>query len=498
MKLKPSVMWRIFVVFCLGIGIEGVGKAEISLYKDLFTVGGFLRYELGVHAADKNDNLSRNHDLSLARSMFQTEWTYKPTDQLKLFSKVRIMSDQTEQWDGDLDSYDAFPLDVASDDWTLLKTGDDDFRAEIWELYGDVNLGNLWLRLGRQQIVWGEMIGIRVLDIINPLDLSWNLFFEPEEFENIRIPIWSIRANYVLGQQSLGFLRDLSIEGFVTPGDVIPTQNPSYGSPFTLEPNLPFLRYQENDKRGNTEYGVRLGGMVGGCYVSLNYLSLYDDEAKSKFIGLTPDPIFGLPLRAPFDFTPYAVILSNEYERIDVYGITINNAWGKPFDLVGTFEGTWIPNQPYGDAMSPSVRPDITDQGTFKYGISLTRNTRVLPATFLHADFMSNTLQFTQTVVEGDEDAILGTGSSKIDKTTETIYFSMRQPLLYGDLTINFEVYYDPDDAYLLKPRVSYAYGDHWYFDVFSVFLGGAEDRPKRFGNMSWADTVYGRITYQF
>nr|MBP7323619.1 hypothetical protein [Deltaproteobacteria bacterium] len=494
-----------FVAAFLVIGIvmlarPAENRAEIQL-SDTLSLSGYVRYELGLHAAEQNPNNAAlyddNNDINLARSFFQTEITYKPSSVFKLFANVRFSADQTAQWDGDIDDYNAYPVDVPDDDWTMMKVSEDEWRAEVWELYGDIRHGNAWFRMGRQQIVWGEMIGARILDAINPIDQSWNFLFEPEEFENIRIPQWSIRGSYNIQQNLLSWLSDLNVEGFVTPGDVLSNQRAESGAPFNLMAFPPFFRIDEQDNRGSTEYGGRIGGLIGQVYGTLNYIHSYNDDFSLDFTGLTPDPILGVPLRASAgDMTRYAMLLDAEHKAIDLYGMSLNYAFGEPFNAVMTFEGAWVPNQPYGKA--GSAQPEIEDQGTLNYAVRFDRPTQVVPKSFYAASFMTIQLQFKQTVVEGDEDDILGPNNSRIDKTVNNITLQLKQPLLHNDLNLTFQTVYDTDSAYMIKPWVQYKRGDHWYFDVFGVFLGGSEDRPGRFGSLYWADTVYGRVTYQF
>jgi len=492
--MNRHVLLKILLFLLLGLAASNA-HALVAL-TDHLSVSGYARYEIGLHMAESNPNLDENHDLSLSKFFFQAEWTYQPTDIFKLYAITRVLGDTTQHWDGDLDDYNAFPIDVPDYDWTMMKVGEDDWRAEVWELYADLTLGNLWVRAGKQQIAWGEMINSRILDIINPLDLSWNFQFEPEEFEIIRIPNWSIRAIYSLADVSPVWFYNSSIEAFVTPGDVLPNQNADVGAPFNLVTLPPFLRVNERDNRGKTEYGFRLGGMVGDFYGTLNYMSLYNDDFNLDFTGLAPDPVFGIPVLAPGDMTPYALLLNAEYKKIDVYGVSLNYAWAQPLNLVATFEGTWIPNQPYGDA--ESATPAIKDQGTWKYAVRFDRNTQVLPPKFLHASYMMIQLQFTQTIVEGDEDKILGPADSRMDKTVENYILFLQQPILYNNVTLGLLSIWDPDGAYYFKPSFKYTHGDHWYFDVFATFLGGSEKRAGRFGSLYWADTLYGRITYQF
>ncbi|HNU72678.1 MAG TPA: hypothetical protein PKL48_13315, partial [Thermodesulfobacteriota bacterium] len=131
-----------FVAAFLVIGIvmlarPAENRAEIQL-SDTLSLSGYVRYELGLHAAEQNPNNAAlyddNNDINLARSFFQTEITYKPSSVFKLFANVRFSADQTAQWDGDIDDYNAYPVDVPDDDWTMMKVSEDEWRAEVWEL----------------------------------------------------------------------------------------------------------------------------------------------------------------------------------------------------------------------------------------------------------------------------------------------------------------------------------------------------------------------------
>ena len=52
----------------------------------------------------------------------------------------------------------------------------------------------VWLGLGKQQVVWGDLggMGLRVMDIINPLDLRWH--YALEDFESMRKPLNMLNA----------------------------------------------------------------------------------------------------------------------------------------------------------------------------------------------------------------------------------------------------------------------------------------------------------------
>jgi len=485
------------ILACLGVvlgifvltGASQTLKAEVTLV-DGFSVSGFLRYELGINVGQMNPNNSayqnERNSLNLSRTFLQTEWTYKPSDKFKLFANIRVTGDQTEELSGQLGRYNAFPLHDPKYNWTLMEKSNNDFRAEVWELYGDFTLGDTWLRLGRQQIVWGEMIGARILDVANALDRSWNFTFEPEEFDLIRIPSWSIRGSQNIKQDCIKFLKDLNVEAFITPGDIQHNINPEPGAPYNIFAFPAIFHIDTKNNRGKLEYGARVGGLIGQVYATLDYMHLYNNDFVFDFQRFIP----------PGPGRPPALYLAADYNTLDLYGTSLNYALADPYNLVITFEGSWIPNQPYNKA--GTKYPEIQDKGTWNYAVRFQRPTQVIPPTFLHASFCDIQLQFGQTAIEGDPHKILGPSNSKIDRTTQRITIQVKQPLMYNNLTPGCQFIYDTQNAFLVKPSINYRLGDHWYFDVYGVMLGGSDRRPGKFASMYWADTVYTRFTFQF
>ena len=64
------------------------------------------------------------------------------------------------------------------------------------ENYLDIATGDWDLRLGRQHVVWGEMVGLFVADVVSAKDMREFLL---PEFEVLRIPQWAARAEYFKG-----------------------------------------------------------------------------------------------------------------------------------------------------------------------------------------------------------------------------------------------------------------------------------------------------------
>jgi hypothetical protein len=75
------------------------------------------------------------------------------------------------------------------------------------------------LRLGRQQVVWGESDHFRLMDIWNPLDLRWHMHQEPS-WDEIRVPLWLLKGIWNVGK--VGSFSDVSAEVVYNPGDYEP------------------------------------------------------------------------------------------------------------------------------------------------------------------------------------------------------------------------------------------------------------------------------------
>lgn len=73
---------------------------------------------------------------------------------------------------------------------------DQRFEAQIRETYVDIPAGDLEFRVGRQHIIWGEMVGLFFADVVSAKDLRELAL---PDFELIRIPQWAVRGEYFNG-----------------------------------------------------------------------------------------------------------------------------------------------------------------------------------------------------------------------------------------------------------------------------------------------------------
>jgi hypothetical protein len=90
----------------------------------------------------------------------------------------------------------------------LRQLGTD--RERLFQAYVEGEMGNLFLRVGRQILSWGEADNFQLLDHINPLDSSFGGFLIP--LDERRIPLDMVLANYYVG--NFGPISEAYVEGF--------------------------------------------------------------------------------------------------------------------------------------------------------------------------------------------------------------------------------------------------------------------------------------------
>jgi hypothetical protein len=103
---------------------------------------------------------------------------------------------------------------------------------ELKELYLDLELleGRLWLRAGKQNIVWGKTELFRTTDQFNPQDLA---LASLPSLEESRIALWALRGVYSL--YDVGPLEDVRLELAMNYDEFQPVDLGVCGEPYTLD-----------------------------------------------------------------------------------------------------------------------------------------------------------------------------------------------------------------------------------------------------------------------
>ncbi|MBL4744388.1 MAG: DUF1302 family protein [Cycloclasticus sp.] len=532
---KPKNIKRLIGMGLTALAVSTSVCATEYLGGDL-RVSGFIRAQTAISTTnDKNAantalGKSDNPDFNLNRVWGITDFDYRPSslrnglfDNVRFFSRIKLAYDLTEDLSGGVDEYDAFPAsNNLKDRGTMMSASNDTASAEIWELFVDVKKGKLWARLGRQNIVWGESDGVRLLDVINPMDNAWHPFEGGGElFDHRRIPLWMARVTYQLP------IKDMSIDAFYNPGDFVPTVQADIGSPWnvnplprngvgdpadgflvagspfgpTLAPGTTFIIADDtNDRRGDDQWGVRLLGSLGSFNYTLNYMSLIDQDGVTSATGSVPvfTPTPPTPAGPPVAVFP---VLEVTHDRLDIAGASFNwysdslatvfrgemtYAIDKPFAKSASnlvFSGP-VPTNPQ-DALGVAARDEMKimlgiDRPMFIFSKTRTMN-------------ISAQVIYTEREKISLDTDINGLAARK-DETQLTLNLS--QPF-YGDqLFFEFFALVDLDDGYWLQPQVRWQPGDNWRVWAYYNAIGGSEERS--IAAFSHTDELNLAVSYQF
>lgn len=203
------------------------------------------------------------------------------------------------------------PTQHSRSHWNRRAYLGDNADLELREFYVDTSVEDLYLRLGKQQVVWGQADGLRVLDVLNPID--YREFILPE-VDDRRIPLWMINAESPLGA---GMLQLILIPD-QTYDELPPFDGAFAFSSRLLVPSAPAnvpVTMRDHDRPArplqDADAGLRWQTFLAGWDLSLNYLYHYQDQA-----------VFYLAREQN------GVVVSPTYERSHLLGATISNAFG--------------------------------------------------------------------------------------------------------------------------------------------------------------------------
>lgn len=164
----------------------------------------------------------------------------------------------------------------------------------IWNAYVDVAKGPLWLRVGRQDLSWGETDGFRLLDMIEPLDNRFG-FALVEDLDDRRIPLWIMRSSLSIASP-IAAITNLVLDGYWVPGTIDNHESPipPPGNPFgpPAPPVSAVISVPSKTWAHSRGGGRLLGTLFENVTVSLGHYVTFNDvpSARLALRALAPQP----------------------------------------------------------------------------------------------------------------------------------------------------------------------------------------------------------------
>jgi hypothetical protein len=232
--------------------------------------------------------------------------------------------------------------------------------SSIMDNYNNFDFREFWVeapigdrttvKIGRQQIVWGESDFFHAMDVVHGYDLSWRLFFEGEN-EEWRKPLILISTKIRIPEA------DGMLAAYIRPGwdrceDIGNTYDVNGGRWFfnpyrgyTLETTTKKDCSQENWDESNIGGGIRWQGEAFDLSYSIAYL-----HANSADPVANPNPNVTGAATGYKGSQVQGSIFDRIHPEIDVIGVTLSG-YSAMLDAVVSTEVAYTFNQPFNQGL---------------------------------------------------------------------------------------------------------------------------------------------------
>lgn len=421
----------------LALGFAGIASASEPRLVDLdFKLQFESRF--AVHTFNPRDMSSERETVDLSQSAkFGHDWEFVAGG--RAYVEGAYASN---------DRYRSQPVAKEESDDIMLR-----------DLYLQFKRPKILLRLGSQQVVWGEAFGFYYADIVNPKD---NRMFGIGDLSEQRIPVPMLNSVF--------FLDKVTLQVIAIPEPFF-NKNPAVGNDFALPYGAfaPGANIVVNDPRtanlttANTELGARVSTVVHGIDFAL-FMFSYLNRAPEYSLAVTPPSAPGGAPTATF---------TAHHSRVATAGFTGTYDWG-PF--VSRWETLYTHQQPV-DAIGYDATNPLA-YGTFKSDLY----TGVVGLDYTQIPSWRLGMQLSH---KHYADAIAGALSAR-DQTLATL--NVDAPVFH-DQTFDVLLSYIPQDGSSLL-QMAYLIPASQRFEVSfgaNILLGGADSTFGRFRGASHA-----------
>jgi len=199
---------------------------------------------------------------------------------------------------------------------------------DLRELYMDIFLSDMDIRVGKQFVIWGVFDGIRITDEINPLDFRELVL---PDLLDYRVPLWTLKLDYYQDNGDWEFLwiPDIQFHKPAPRGSEWELLQEVSGT--TVNGNEYHTTYPKSFTLANSEFGLRYRTNIYGAQIGFSYFYTWDDFPvifRTIKIDSSTDP----------QFFP-------TYTRINIFGTTLVKPVG---DAIIKAELAWVPDKYFG------------------------------------------------------------------------------------------------------------------------------------------------------
>ncbi len=277
-------------------------------------------------------------ELQKNQTQLKIEWNHSLADNLEITAITRLA------WDGEDQLYSSTSHPDNYSDWGNPLVRGNHGEVALRELYLDAEWFGAYWRLGKQQVVWGQADGLKVLDVITPQSFQE---FILDDFDDSRIPLWMLNVEIPLNDDSniqLLWIPDTTYHEQAEAGTAFEITTPLRVPQPPKNTALTSVTVHASDKPDHwlkdSDVGIRWSSFWKGWDLTANYFYHYRDSAVTYQ-----------------ELTGQQLSIQAQYERSHLVGFTASNSFG---DYTLRAEAGW-----YSDSyhLSQSLHPNQKQQG---------------------------------------------------------------------------------------------------------------------------------------
>jgi hypothetical protein len=333
-----------------------------------------------------------------------------------------------------------------------------EYDADVHETYVDISAGDLELRLGRQHIIWGEMVGLFFADVVSAKDTRQ---FVNQDFDLIRIPQWAAQAEYYMGDYhaEVIWIPVMTYNEIGVPGDdfyPLGTKPPENIKLVIKNPDEP-----SNDL-DNSAYGLRVSALKVGWDISGFYYRSVDAE-PTYFNEVIVDP------EPTLLFTP-------KHKKIHQFGATLAKDFG---GFLLKSEAVFTKDRYF--AADVPVDRGVVQQDFLDYVVGLEHTTP--DNTLLNFQIYQRWFPDHDSHILFDE---FETGVSLFGQVEVNDKLDV-ELLLISQLNRT---------DWMVRPRVTWTFASNWFLQFGADIMGGKDEGV--FARFDDSDRIYTNVRYTF
>lgn len=459
------------------------GLLKKALPFENLEIAGYLKNETVLRSAHGFDEFMKEANI------VNLEAEYSFNDNIKFFTVLRWFYDSVYSLEN------KYKDDPQWESKTNKKLKYPEKLQWLRECYLDILSDKLDLRLGKQQVVWGTADGVRILDIVNPLDYrEWTL----KDYVDSRLPLWMINAE---GQLMMnGHLQLLLIPDYEA------NYYPPAGAPFTLRT----VRLGAEGVKALTDAGVTVNTIsekpahnFKNTKIGLRWRNIIEGHAFEYTLNYLHTHSFASSAYTLFTFSPpftYQFQLTRRAEQIEVLGGTFSKTITEGVIIPGLAKGWTLRGElAYisGDAMNYGT--DASIQGTAdvdQYNYVLGFDKSFCKNWQFSFQFIQMWAKATEEFNQSQYTLLNGATRGPLDKCETTLTLMLATDFMHERLKPQILILYGDDNDWRISPKLSYEINDQWLAAAGLHIFEGKEQQLN--GQFDKNDEVFLELKYTF